>query len=99
MEPNWEKTPASDATHLCKALLKRDVPQRITLGDALRHDWFKIIGEEPVEFDAERAALLRRRTNLSTLKVALLNMVAQKHQNACLEPFHKVWRQHATDIG
>lgn len=93
-EPDWTQIPAAcPATSLCKAMLTKDFSKRIVLDDAMRHGWFDMIAEDPVQLDAGVARHLKKRATLSTLKVALLNMVAQKLQNDSLETYHRLWKQ------
>mmetsp|Transcript_129648 Transcript_129648/g.223937 ORF Transcript_129648/g.223937 Transcript_129648/m.223937 type:complete len:794 (-) Transcript_129648:272-2653(-) len=97
-EPTWTQIQSSGcAMPLCKAMLTRDITKRITLDDALAHPWFNIIAEEPVELEVGVSQHLRKRATLCSLKVALLNLVAQKLQNASLETYHKVWKQFDKD--
>lgn len=92
-EPDWKQIQTGGAGgQLCKAMLRKSISERIELKEALQHEWFGIVDADPANLCTSAAQHLRKRASLSSLKVALLNMVAQKLQNESLERFHKIWK-------
>jgi len=97
LETVYEDSSFSLQTDLCKSMLQQERGKRISLKDAIDHRWFNCITDVADPLSQELIERLRRRSHLSTLKVALLNMVASRLQGEHLGYYQSLWNRFDAD--
>eukprot|EP00450_Noctiluca_scintillans_P007714 CAMPEP_0194505692 /NCGR_PEP_ID=MMETSP0253-20130528/32967_1 /TAXON_ID=2966 /ORGANISM="Noctiluca scintillans" /LENGTH=673 /DNA_ID=CAMNT_0039348293 /DNA_START=66 /DNA_END=2087 /DNA_ORIENTATION=- len=97
-DPNWQEIAGSSrAMELTKRLLARDPRARLGLQSALEHSFFDMLHEDVHELDASVAQGLAHRSNMTNLKMTLLNMVALKLHGDAVAHFEELWNRFDLD--
>jgi len=94
-QPDYTELAAAGpyAVDLCKGMLAYNRSDRISIPKALEHPYFDILKADLQPLDAKLAEVLKKRSDSSSLKIALLNFVASKMQGTSLDHFSEIWQQ------
>lgn len=97
-DPDWEEIAGSTrAVDLTQHMLARNANERIPLNEALRHPFFNMLNEDIEVFESQVSSSLARRSQMTKLKMTLLNMVALKLHGEVIERFASLWSQFDLD--
>jgi len=100
VQPRWEEIQSAGdlAIGLCRGMLAYESKDRPDLAVAMRHPYFDVLESEARPLPANLVNLLEKRTQLSTLKIAMLNFVASKLQGAYLHRYAEMWEKFDADL-